>query len=146
MMSMRAERIAAHIRQRLAELDGQADMREVVDKGRFSFGLDEKSYGHLPGWRNLVVRKKKMVRLVWLLAFFVSFLIVFVAGDFGSRFAGNWLKATAQLFATVIIVGLFYAIGAFYSLFVEFRKTEREVRRLIYQDILFQLKEEKETV
>ncbi|RYZ28721.1 MAG: hypothetical protein EOO10_08565 [Chitinophagaceae bacterium] len=144
---MAEERIEDYIHKRLAELDEQRDMRELTLKGKLSFGVDATSYGQLPAWNDLVKRKKLMVKMVWLDAFFVSLMIVFVVADFSEKFAQNWLKAIVGLILLSAVVMLLYVVGAFYSLFYHFRQTEREVRKLIYQDILSQLKkEEKETV
>lgn len=139
---MQTERIAAHIGKRLAELDRGADMQDAVYKGRFSFGLDERSYGHLPAWKALAQQKKQMVKRTWALAFAVSLMVAGLASDVGERFAENWVKALVMLLVTTAIAALLYVIGSFHSVFVEFRKTEREVRRLLYQDILHELKKE----
>lgn len=140
-------RIEDYIHQRLAELDEQKDMREFSLKGKLSFGVDATTYGKLPAWNDLVKRKKLLVEMVWLDAFFLSLIIVSAVGDATERFAQNWLKAIVGLLAMSAVVMLFYVIGSFYSLFYHFRQTEREVRKLIYQDILSQLKkEEKEIV
>lgn len=144
---MSEERIEDYIHKRLAELDAQKDMRELTLKGKLSFGVDATTYGKLPAWNDLVKQKKHLVKMVWLDAFFVSLMIVFVLGDVSEKFEQNWLKAVFGLLVLSALVMLFYVIGAFYSLFYHFRQTEREVRKLIYQDILSQLKkEEKEIV
>src|SRR5215213_5276037 len=118
-------------------------MLDVICKGRFSYGLDQTSYGHLPAWKDLAQRKKQMVKRIWLLAFFVWLMVVSMAGDFGERLSQNWWKAIVLLIVVSVMAGLFYVMDSFYTLFVEFRNTEREVRKLIYQDILFQLKKKK---
>lgn len=135
-----------HIQKKLADLDRQQDMQDAVHKGRFSFGLDQRTYGHLPAWNDVVQQRKKMIRVAWGLAFFVSLAVTGMASGFGERFSGNWVKTILLLFVVSAAATIFYVMGSFYSLFIEFRKTEREVRKLIYQDILFQLKREKDAV
>ena len=144
---MREERIEAYIHQRLAELDKQKDLQEVIQKGKFSFGVDSTTYGHLPAWSTLLKKKKEMVKAIWTTAFFMSLMIVAIVGDFFDKFGQNWIKALLSLAVLSALIMLFYVIGSFYSIFYQFRQTEREVRKLIYQDILFQIKkEEKELV
>ena len=87
-----------------------------------------------------------MVKMVWTNAFFVALTTVAVVGNFFTKFEQNWIKALLGLVLLSGMIMLFYVIGSFYSLFYQFRQTEREVRKLIYQDILFQLKKvEKES-
>lgn len=144
---MPQDRIEAYIHQRLAELDKQKDMQEVILKGKFSFGVDANHYGSLPGWSELVKQKKHMVKMVWINAIFLSLIIVGFVGDFLDRFSENWLKALVSMLFLSALVMVFYVMAFFYNIFYHFRQTEREVRKLIYQDILSQLKkEEKELV
>lgn len=141
---MEEERIKEYIRQRLVELDKQKDMQEVINRGKFSFGVDSATYGHLPAWKDLVKKKKRLVKLIWVDAFLVSFTIIFITGDYANQFSQNWLTALLKLSLLAGGIVLFYVITAFFTLFLKFRQTEREVRKLIYQDLLFQLtKEEK---
>jgi hypothetical protein len=144
---MSQERIEAYINKRLAELDKQKDMQEIIKKGSFSFGVEAETYGKLPAWKDLIKRKKQMVKTIWASAFFVSLMIVFTMGDYYDKFEQNWLKALLTLVTVSALAMLIYVINSFYNLFYHFRQTEREVRKLIYQDILQQLKkEEKEFV
>ena len=144
---MPGERIEAYINKRLAELDKQKDMQDLTLKGKLSFGIDSVSYGHLPGWSTLVKQKKHMVKMVWLNAFFLSLIVVSIVGDYFDKYGQNWLKAVLVILAVTAIVMIVYVMAFFYNMFYHFRQTEREVRKLIYQDILQQLKkEEKEFV
>lgn len=143
---MHGEPLEIYIQKKLAELDKQKDMQDVIYKGKLSFGIDSTTYAHLPSWQNLVKQKKQMVKMVWTNAFFVALTTVAVVGNFFTKFEQNWIKALLGLVLLSGMITLFYVIGSFYSLFYQFRQTEREVRKLIYQDILFQLKKvEKES-
>lgn len=144
---MQQERIEAYIHQRLAELDKQKDMQEIIQNGKLSFGIEANRYGQLPGWSELVKQKKHMVKMVWINASFLSLIIVGIVGDFLDKFSENWLKALLGMLFLAALVMVFYVMAFFYNIFYHFRQTEREVRKLIYQDILSQLrKEEKELV
>ena len=144
---MPEERIEAYINKRLAELDKQKDMQDLTLKGKLSFGIDSTSYSHLPGWDALVKQKRHMVKMVWLNAFFLSLIVVSIVGDYFDKYGQNWLKAVLVILAVTAIVMIVYVMAFFCNIFYHFRQTEREVRKLIYQDILSQLKkEEKETV
>ena len=144
---MSEERIEHYIHKRLAELDDQKDIKEATLKGKLSFGMDSTRYGHLPGWSALVKQKKHMVRMVWLNAFFLSAIIVSVVGDFFEKFDQNLLKAALVTIVLTAVVMVVYVMAFFYNIFYQFRQTETEVRKLLYQDILSQLKkEEKEIV
>jgi hypothetical protein len=141
------KRIEDYIYQRIAELESQKDMQEVTAKGRLSFGVDAARYGRLPAWDDLVKRKKQMVKMVWINAAFVSLTLVGMSNDYFENFGQNWLKALATWLTVSALMMLIYVVWSFYSVFYQFRMTEREVRKLIYQDILHQLKkEEKELV
>ncbi|RYF81252.1 MAG: hypothetical protein EON98_12585 [Chitinophagaceae bacterium] len=144
---MREERIEAYIHQRLAELEQKKDLEEIIQKGRLSFGIDAAHYSQLPGWSQLVKQKKHMVKMVWINAFFLSLIIVGIVGNFFDKFSENWLKALLGMLFLSALIMVFYVMAFFYNIFYHFRQTEREVRKLIYQDILSQLKkEEKEFV
>lgn len=144
---MSGERIEDYIHQRLAELDEQKDMKEVTLKGKFSFGMDSTRYGHLPGWSALVNQKTHMVKMVWLNAFFLSLIVVSIVGDYFEKYGQNWLKALLVMLSITGLIMVVYVMAFFYNIFYHFRQTEREVRKLLYQDILSQLKkEEKEIV
>jgi hypothetical protein len=70
-------------------------------------------------------------------------MAVLITGDyFNEQMADSW-KDFIKLILIAGIVMIFYVIGSFYSTFYQFRQTEREVRKLIYQDMLFQLKNKK---
>jgi hypothetical protein len=139
---MNREEIAAYIENKLVELDTQKDMHDTIYKGKLSFGIDSTTYSHLPAWNDLVKQKKQIVKLFWIDAFFTSFMAVLIAGNFFEAEIANWWKDLIRLILVAGIVMIFCVIGTYFSLFVKFRQTEREVRKLIYQDILFQLKKE----
>ncbi|WP_121354066.1 hypothetical protein [Flavisolibacter nicotianae] len=63
---MQEEKLSAYIRKRLAELDSQKDLKEIVYKGRLSFGVDSTVFGHLPAWKALVKQKKHLVKWIWI--------------------------------------------------------------------------------
>ena len=140
------ERIEAYIRQRMEQLEKGKDLQEVVYKGRFSFGIDEPTYGKLPGWKDLVQQKKRLVRTTWINAAFLALMVTAIAGDFIEKFSENWLKALLSLVFVSALIMLFYIVSAFHNQFFEFRKTERLVRKLIYQDILAELKKEEKEI
>ena len=139
---MREENLEGYLQKKLAELDKQKDMQDIILKGKLSFGIDSTTFGHLPAWQDLVKKKKRLVKMVWLNALFTSLMVVFISGDFFTMQITDWWKDAIKLILTAVIVMLFYVISSFYSMFYEFRKTESEVRKLIYQDILFRLKKE----
>ncbi|HEY1022354.1 MAG TPA: hypothetical protein VGE06_08565 [Flavisolibacter sp.] len=128
-----------YIQQRLTALEKEVDMKEITTKGKLSFGVDSTTYAHLPAWKDLVQQKKKLVRWIWVDAFFLSLTVVFITSDYTDKFAKNWWAAALSLLLISGIMLLFFVVTAYFSLFYRFRKTEREVRKLIYQDILFRL-------
>lgn len=142
---MREEQLEIYIKHKLAELDKQKDMQDVIYKGKLSFGIDSTNYSHLPAWNNLVKQKKQLAKLFWVDAFFTSFMAVLIAGNFFEAEIANWWKDLIRLMLVAGIVMIFSVIGTYFSLFVKVRQTEREVRKLIYQDILFKLKGEEIT-
>lgn len=140
------EALENYIQKKLAELEQKKDLQEIINKGKFSFGVDSTTYRHLPAWENLIKQKKQLVKLIWIDAFLVSITIIFITDDYFSKFSQDWLKALLSLSLLTSGIMLFHVITAFHTLFFKFRQTEREVRKLIYQDILFQLQKEREIV
>jgi hypothetical protein len=145
-LSMDADKLENYIGQKLAELDQQKDMQDVIHKGKLSFGMDSSAYSQLPVWQGLVKQKKLLVKLFWLDAVFLSLMAAFFAGNFFEGAINMWWKEILRLLINAAIVFVFAVAGMYFSLFTKFRKTEREVRKLIYQDILAQLKKSKEAV
>jgi hypothetical protein len=135
--------IEQYIDSRLAELDQQKDLDTIWQKERFSFGMEAKKFAHLPAWKNLVTKKKELINLTWLNAFALSFTVIAISSEIWNKFQINWIKALVYWLLMSGVVMLFYVFSSYYSLFYRFRQTEREVRKLIYQDILYQLAKEK---
>lgn len=134
--------IRDYIRQRLAALDKNEDLKEIHLKGKLSFGIDSTSYGHLPAWKDLLIKKKKLVRWIWFDALCLSIFVVLMTTDSWKIFSEDWMKALIGILGLSIVVMVFFVITAYYSLFFRFREVEREVRKLIYQDLLKRLEEE----
>lgn len=135
--------IEQYIDGKLAELDQQKELDTIWQKERFSFGMEAKKFAHLPAWKNLVAKKKQLISWTWLNAFFLSFMVVAISTEIWDKFQINWIKALVYWLLLSGIIMLFYVFSSFYSLFFRFRQTESEVRKLIYQDILYQLAKEK---
>ena len=131
--------LESYILQRLTELGKEKDMQEVTLKGKLSFGIDSTTYSHLPNWKNLVEKKNHLVKWLWLNAAFLSFIVTAIVSDTFSSF--QWISILKWIGVSVTVL-FFVVIFFFYALFFQFRRTEREVRRLIYEDILHQLKKE----
>ena len=133
-----------YIEQKLADLDNQKDMNDVISKGKFSFGMDAATYGHLPAWKTLLQQKKKLVRWIWIDAFAASLLVVSIATDIWEKFATGWIKALAGLLLLSLIIMFVLVVTTCFNLFLRFRQTDSIVRKLIYQDLLYQLKTDAE--
>lgn len=132
--------------QRLLELDKQKDMQDMIYKGRLSLGVDKTTYGHLPACDSLVNKKKRLTKWFWFEAYFVSLWAVLMIGDYFSRPGTTWIQASLQVLVVSGVVMLFCTAVVYFNMFVRIRQMEREVRKLIYKDILFHLKTEKEPV
>ena len=138
--------IEQYIDSRLTELDQQKDLDTIWQKERFSFGMDSKKFSHLPAWKNLVAKKKQLISLTWLNAFVLSLTVIAISTEIWNKFQVNWIKALVYWLLMSGVIMLFYVFSSYYSLFFQFRQTEREVRKLIYQDILYQLAKEKQAI
>jgi len=132
-----------HIRQKLRDLDKEADLNDVIWKGKFSFGLDARQYSHLPAWSRVVQKKKFLVRQVWLNSVVLALLS---AGILHGFYSDAPVTSPATWLLLPFAVMIFWTAGCFTTLFFHFRKAEREVRRLLYEDILHQLKKEEKAV
>jgi hypothetical protein len=74
-------------------------------------------------------------------------MVVGSAGGYFENFDQNWIRAILTWLAVSAIMMLFFVVWSHYSLFYQFRLAEREIRKLIYQNILNQIeKEEKSKV
>jgi hypothetical protein len=135
-----------YLEQKIADIDRQKDMVSSINRGRFSFDMDQRTYGHLPGWESLVKQKKSLMKWIWIDAVFLSLFIVFIAGDYWERFETSWWKAAITLLGVSGTTMLLYVLLAYYNLFIKFRMVDRQARKLIYQDILYRLQQEKETI
>lgn len=143
---MHPENIEAYIQQKLRELDKKKDMQDVLYKGKLSFGIDSTTYGHLPGWQQLAKQKKRLVKLFWLNAILLSLMATVMAGHFFEGTIADWWKDAIRLLIKTGFILIIPVAGMYFNLFATFRQTEREVRKLIYQDMLAQLEREKEAV
>jgi hypothetical protein len=135
-----------YLEQKIAEIDRLKDTANLIGKGRFSFDMDSTTYGHLPAWEVLVKQKKSLVKWIWFDAVFLALTVVFLSGNYWEAFRENWVKATLGLLLISAIVMFLYVLTAYYNLFVKFRMVDRQARKLIYQDILHRLKQEKEII
>jgi hypothetical protein len=133
---MTTDELKPYIEEKLAALKKEKDMNEVVNEGKLSFGLHSKDYKHLPSWNDLVRNKKKLVRVFWINCLLISFLIVGFTYSFGNNLDQNWVKSIIVVVGYSLGVTLLYVLGFYFSQFYHVRKTEREVRKLIYEDIL----------
>lgn len=138
---MTNEQLKNYINQRLTDLQKGKDINDVLYKGRLSFGVDPKLYSHLPAWTELLNQKRTFKRSFWAGSFGLALVISSVTMDLWEKLQQNWWKALIMLVLTSMVIALFNIALAYFSLFVTVRKTEREVRKLIYQDILSKLDE-----
>ena len=75
--------------------------------------------------------KKQLVKTVWVNAAVVSLTVVGMAGNYFEKFDQNGLNALAAWLIVSALMMLFYVLWSFYSVFYQFRMTERDVRKLI---------------
>jgi hypothetical protein len=133
---MSTDELKHYIQEKLAALKKEKDMNEVVNEGKLSFGLHAKDYKHLSSWNDMVRNKKRLVRTFWINCFLISFVTVGLAFTYTDKFQQNWIKGLVTWLVVSLMATLFYVIGFYFSLFYHVRKTEQEVRKLIYEDIL----------
>jgi hypothetical protein len=134
--SMSIDELKHYIEDKLVALKKEKDMNEVTNEGKLSFGMQQKDYKHLPSWNDLVKNKKKLVRVFWVNCFLVSFVVVGFCHSFEGNFEQNWIRAVSSWVLLSLTSTILYVAGFYFSLFYQVRKTEREVRKLIYEDIL----------
>jgi hypothetical protein len=125
-----------YIHQQLIELDKNRDEQEYVRSGRFSFGLIKQQYEGLPSWGSFVKAKKRLVRLIWVEAFFTMLMAAVFLTDVWDKLEQNWIKALATLLGVTVVMTLFYSVAIFFSIAFEVNKVNKHVRRLIYEDLL----------
>jgi hypothetical protein len=133
---MNNRELKGYLYRRLEELNHQNDMNETILYGKISFGIESSSYSHIPAWKSLLAKKKLLVRGIWVQAFLLSLIVVGITADIWTRMQENWMRALAGWLLLAIFIMFLYVIQSYYTLFVSFRNAEREVRKLIYQDLL----------
>jgi hypothetical protein len=133
---MNNRELKGYLYRRLEELNQQKDMNETLLYGKISFGIDASAYSHLPAWKSLLDKKKLLVRAIWVQAFLLSLIVVGITADIWNKLQENWMRALTGWLLLAVFIMFLYVIQSYYTLFVSFRNAEREVRKLIYQDLL----------
>lgn len=141
---MNNTQLKVYIDNKLEELEKEKDMQEVFQYGKFSFGLNARNFSHLPAWKELLRRKNLLVRIFWTNAFLLSFIMGGLGGHIWNQPGESWLKLVGGWILLSLFLMLVYVIGTYFGTFVYFRKTEREVRKLIYQDLLYQINKQEQ--
>ena len=118
-------------------------MKHDVYNNKFQLLTESKSTSHLPSRKILQLKKKNIIRWIWINAILLSLLIACMITEV-------WEKLDQNRFATLFtwlllsaLATLLYVFSAYQSIYLKFRQTKREVRKLIFQDLLLQLKKEK---
>lgn len=134
-----------YIKQKLQNLEKQKDMEPIMKAGKLSFGMDQREYGHLPSWKDLVRQKKLMMKMAWYMGIIDALFIVFFISDIWQKIEENWIRGIAIWLSFSAIVLFLHFVWTYQSMFIQFRQTEREVRKLIYEDLLHEMeKKEKQ--
>ena len=136
---MNTETLKNHIETKLRELDQKKDEQEYVSLGRIGFGLATKDYQHLPSWSNFVAGKKRLQRLIWIQAFFLSLFIYSFSIDLWDH---NWLIVLLKTLTMALVNTLVFTVWVLYSLIFDVNKVQREVKKLLYEDLLQKLQQE----
>lgn len=103
----------------------------------------ECQYKNLPSWKGLQKKKNNIVR--WLIIDIVL-LSVLTAGmiiEVWEIFGQNWFATVFTWLFLSASALLLYVISSYHAIYLKFRQTKREVRKIIFQDLLLQLKKEK---
>jgi hypothetical protein len=130
-----------YIHQQISELDKNRDEQEYIRSGRFTFGLIKQQYEGLPSWESFVKARKRLVRLIWLEAFFTMLMAALFFTDALDKFGQNWVKALATLLGVTVVMTLFYSLSMFFSIAFEVNRVNKHVRRLLYEDLLRKMEE-----
>ena len=143
---MDTQELKTYMQGRMAELDKNLDEQEFWLRGRFNFGMNKQQYQHLPSWNAFVKDKKRLVRLIWAEAFLtVGMVYAFVPGGW-ELYQSKW-KTLLVILAVILFLGLFLALTSYFITAFEVNRVQKQVKRLIYEDLLHQIEqEEKETV
>ena len=118
-------------------------MKHDVYNKNFQFLTESKSISHLTSRKILQLKKKNIIRWIWINAILLSLLIIGMITEV-------WEKPDQKRFATLFtwlflsaLATLLYIFSAYHYIFLKFRQSKREVRKLIFQDLLLQLKKDK---
>ncbi len=138
---MRTDELKNYIGKKITEIEEHRDVTEYTKRGRFNFGIVQQQYGHLPSWALFVQGKKKLVRLIWIQAFF-SALMAFAFAD---NWDHEWWKIIIKMLIGALLFTLFFNIHAYFFIAFEVNRVQKKVQRLLYEDLLHQLEQNEKT-
>lgn len=137
---MDSELFKDYIRKKISEVDENRDIKEYTRRGRFNFGMNQHQYGHLPSWNFFAADKKKLVKLIWLQAF----LSALTAFAFSENWDQEWWKVIIKMLIGATFFTLFFNITSYFSIAFEVNKVQKQVQKLLYEDLLYQLDKEQQ--
>ena len=86
-----------------------------------------------------------MMKMAWYMGIIDALFIVFFISDIWQKIEENWIRGIAIWLSFSAIVLFLHFVWTYQSMFIQFRQTEREVRKLIYEDLLHEMeKKEKQ--
>ncbi|MGZ5192255.1 MAG: hypothetical protein ACXWCZ_14695 [Flavisolibacter sp.] len=118
-------------------------MNGILYKSQFQSVINSKSYKHFPSWKGLQEKKKNIIRWIWIDAILLSILTTGMITEVWEKFEQNWFATVFTWLFLSAAAMLLYVISTYHTIYLKFRQTEHEVRKLIFQDLLLQLRREK---
>jgi hypothetical protein len=81
--------------------------------------VSSKDFGHLPAWNELVCKKKKLMKFIWINGFFLGIMILSITNNIWDKFEENWIKALIGLLLMSVIIMFISVFTSFflYSIF-----------------------------
>lgn len=136
-----------YVQEKITELDKNIDEREFALKGRLSFGMNKSHYGVLPSWQKFVKSKKRLLKIIWIETFStILFISTFFFGIWDQS-DQSWLRTIVVILGITLVLGGFFVAISFFTVANEVNRVQKNARRLIYEDFLYQIsKKESELV
>jgi hypothetical protein len=142
--NMEAHELENYLREKLTELGKNLDQKEYVLRGKLNFGINKAHYSHLPSWNEFIKSKRRLLRVIWVEAFTTVFLVATFLPSFWDTRDQEWWKVAIITLAITFFLGGFLVSISFFATAFEVNRVQKNVRRLIYEDILYKIQQNKE--
>ena len=119
-------------------------MNNAVYEDHLQFVMESESYKQFPSWKPLQQKKKNIIRWIWIDIVLLSILSAGMVTEVWEKLEQKWFASVFTWLFLCATAMLLYVISAYHTIHLKFRQTKREVRKLIFRELLLELKKGKQ--